>query len=423
MSQPASDSIKKFTTLALIVGLLGLGIAGYGVYQGLLHHDSRPLVSWLIGFSFWFSISIGMFFLIMLWYVFGAGWSIIIRRQLEHALAAIPFLGLIFLPLLLVAWFYKENPGILWEWINPEHPLPGGGTVGADTIYQTKAPYLNLPFFTARVIFYFTAMSLIAYLLRKCSFTLDKDGDARWVLLARKVSAAGIIIVAMSATFAAFDFFMSISYHWFSTMYGVWFFAASMRAGIAATFLLCWALACSGQLKGLFNRGHQYELGCLCLAFTVFWAYISFSQYFLIYNANIPEETFWYNLRELTIDGAKSSWWYLSAYGLVFGHFLFPFLYLLFYKSKVKVYRMVIITCWILSFHLLDLYFNILPNKMVADNALGYTITPFTVTPFDAAALIGVGGICIWAFLRSMVKQEPIPIRDPFIQTSIHHHG
>ncbi|MEE2988279.1 MAG: hypothetical protein VX372_01780, partial [Verrucomicrobiota bacterium] len=157
------------------------------------------------------------------------------------------------------------------------------------------------------------------------------------------------------------------------------------------------------------------------LAFTVFWAYISFSQYFLIYSANIPEETFWYNIREKNFDGGLNSWWWVSM-GLIFGHFLTPFLLLLWYKTKVVIWRTVGVSVWILAFHLLDLYWNIIPGKLVApDHGPGYIVRQFSVSIYDLSALVGVGGICIFAMSRSMKKAEPIPVRDPNILTSINY--
>jgi hypothetical protein len=204
-------------------------------------------------------------------------------------------------------------------------------------------------------------------------------------------------------------------------MYGVWFFAACMRAALAAIIILCVILAARGYLKGILKQSHRYDIGCMMLAFTVFWAYISFSQYFLIYSANIPEEVFWYNIREKNYDGSLNTWWWVSM-GLIFGHFLTPFLLLLWYKTKVVVWRTVAVSVWILAFHLLDLYWNIIPGKIVVpDHGEGYLVRQFSITGFDIAALVGIGGICIFAMCRSMRKAEPIPVRDPNILTSLNY--
>lgn len=417
-----NNNLSKYKNWAFIIGLIGLGIALCGLFIGIFNDNSRPVYSWLIGFTIWFSISIGMLFSLMIWHVFDAGWSIIIRRQLEHAVGVFPWLALIFLPLLLIGWFGK-NPGILWEWMNPNLVVPGAHEIiGEDPVYLHKAGYLNLPFFTIRVVLYFLIYWFWTYKLRTNSYQMDIDGNLSHVRTNRAFAAIGLPLIALVTTFAAFDFFMSLNFEWFSTMYAVWFFATSMRAGHAVTLLICAYLATWGYLRGVFNRGHLYLLGCIFLAFTVFWAYITFCQYFLIYNANIPEETFWFNMRELNADGSKSSWWWLSLFGLILGYFLIPFVILLFYKTKVIMKRMVLLSCWILIFFVCDIYFNVLPYKIEADNVLGYNIIPFTITLWDIAAIIGVGGIWIWSFLSNVHKAEPIPIHDPRIEESLHAH-
>ncbi len=406
---------------AFLLALLGLSFAAYQGYQGFLNDDSRPIMSWLLGFSVWLSVGIGMLFIVMIWHVFGAAWPIVIRRQLEHALAAFPYLAIVFVPLFVLA-FFSEKPGLVWHWLDPNYILPGGETVAEDALYKSKAVFLNRDFFLCRVLAYFVFWCGLATILRLCSFAQEKDGRLNWTHRAHNFSAAGIPLCAIASTFAAFDFFMSLSYHWFSTMFGVWFFATSMRAGLAATVVICYLLSTRGHLKGFYKQAHRYDLGSMCFAFTVFWAYIVFSQYFLIYNANVPEETFWFNIRELSANWEHNTWWYLGLWGLVGGYFAVPFLYLLFYRNKINQGRFLFIAIWIMVFHVVDLYYNILPAQTAADNLVGYVVNEFSVTLTDLAAIIGVGALCVWAFLRSLPKAAPIPLRDPRIELSIHHH-
>ena len=220
---------------------------------------------------------------------------------------------------------------------------------------------------------------------------------------------------------------MSLEYQWFSTMYGVWFFASGMRAALAVTILICLYLVANGKLKGLFKQAHQYDLACLSLTFTIFWAYVSFSQYFLIYSANIPEETFWFTIREIDPNTGLRSGWFWVSMGLIFGHFFFPFLYLLFYRNKVDVPKLVFIVCWILVFHLLDLYWNIIPGREIVPGAyVGYEARPVVGSHllWGLFSLVGVGCLCAWAVIRSFQSgvAEIIPIRDPRIRESINHH-
>ncbi|MGF1449052.1 MAG: hypothetical protein ACFB20_06510 [Opitutales bacterium] len=416
---------RDLSSLALIVGIVGLVIAGAGLIYGLSAADPRPLESWLLGFTFWFSTLVGTLMLIMMFYVFDAGWATVIRRQMEHILAAMPIVCASFLPVLVICLFSSDIS--LWKWLHPGViTYPGTDElVKNDVLYQHKAGYLNTGFFLVRIVLYFAVMIFLASKLRAWSFGMDTNPDPKTYIRSRALSAAGIILTALTATFAAVDFYMSISYHWFSTMYGVWFFATSMRLGLAATIILCFFLGYRGHLKGLYKPAHEYYLGCLCLAFTIFWAYISFSQYFLIYNANIPEETFWYNVRELTETWETSAWYWFSIGGLVIGFFLVPFFYLLWYPNKFGE-RLLFIAGWIAVFAIFDFYFNIIPGKKDLDGAseqypLGYKLDGVLSGSivFDLAAIVGIGGLCLWATLRSMKKTEIIPIHDPRIDESV----
>ncbi len=434
---PTETTENKFDLSTKLLGgsFVGLGIGLIGLFTGLSSGDKEPFLGWLWGCAFWLSIAIGMLMLIMIFRVFNSQWTPVVRRQLEHGLAAFPWLALCFAPLLLIALFGGENSGILWSWINPDSVtyapphLQGEEslTVADDVLHQKKSGYLNLYFFSFRLILYFGIFCGLSHWLRKVSFTQDKDGDPNWTHLGMKISAAGIPAAALALTFGAFDLFMSLEYQWFSTMYGVWFFASSIRAALAVIIIGCLYLSTKGSLKGIYNQAHQYDLACLSLAFTVFWAYISFSQYFLIYSANIPEETFWYTIREINPNTGERSGWFWVSMGLIFGHFFFPFLYLLFYRNKIVGVRLVFIVSWILVFHLLDLYWNIIPGREIAPGAfVGYeTRAVFGSHLFwGLATLVGAGCLSAWAVLRSFQSKaaEDIPIRDPRILDSIHYH-
>ena len=422
-----ASSQAGFSTKLLGAAGLGLGLGLIGICYGWSTGEKGPFLGWLWGLSFWLSIGIGMLMLTLLFRVFNSQWTPIVRRQLEHCLAAFPYLAGCFAPLLLVVWFGGDQDGILWHWVNPDNEIPGGHTVEHDVLHQKKSGYLSVLFFSIRSIGYFALFCGLSHWMRKVSFSQDRDGESNWTRLGHNIAAGGVPALALCLTFAAFDWFMSLEYQWFSTMYGVWFFAGSMRAALATTIILCFYLSTRGDLRGLYNRAHQYDLACLSLAFTVFWAYISFSQYFLIYNANIPEETFWYIIREINPNTGEKSGWWLVGLALVFGHFFFSFLYLLFYKNKVDPPRILFIVAWILAFHLLDLYWNIIPGR---------DVNPEAVAGFDAravlgdhliwgiASLIGIGGLCGWAILKSYRESdcEIIPVRDPRIKDSINYH-
>tara|TARA_B100001769_G_scaffold189548_1_gene150571 strand:- start:569 stop:1843 length:1275 start_codon:yes stop_codon:yes gene_type:complete len=420
-NQEDISKIQSVGFIALITGVVGLSVGAFGLYSGLESNDARPLISWLIGLSFWLSIALGLLFLTQIWYVFHARWPTIIRRQCEHCFSALPWIFILFSPLLLISFFH-DNPGILWKWMDGSNVLPGGhGLIQDDPLFQWKSVYLNPVFFTARAFIFFGVFIGLAYFLKKWSFDTDKTGDVENIHKARRLSSVGLFLLATASTLGAIDWFKSLDYHWFSTMYGVWFFAASVRAALSTILIFCIIASAKGYLKGTFNQAHRYDLGCMMLAFTIFWTYISFSQYFLIHNANIPEETYWYNIREHNGDGVHNSWWVISML-LIFCHFVVPFLLLLWYKTKIIIWRSIFVAVWILVFHAIDLYWNLVPGKVIdAAASHGYYIRQFSVEIFDIAALIGVGGICIWAVCQSMLRAEPIPIKDPNILKSLNH--
>lgn len=412
----------KWQQRALQVGLVFLVLGIVGLFVGGGNDPARPFLGWLIGISFWLSILVGMLFLLMIWWMFDSGWSVILRRQIEHALSGLPILALVFFPLVVLSLLAADGGMVPWIWMDGAAPVPGGhGSVSQDVLYVHKSPYLERTFFILRYFIYFGSWIGLAYFFRKWSFNMDATGDHANVHKSRKLAAAGLFICAFATTFAAIDWFKSLNYHWFSTMYGVWFFAACMRAALSGLVLLMFYSATREDgLKGIVKPVHFYLMGCLMLAFTVFWAYISFSQYFLIYNANIPEETFWYNIRELAADGGKNSWWWVSM-GLIFLNFFVPFLYLLWYRNKFGM-RLKVIAIWIGVLHLLDLYWNIVPQKLYADNKMGYVVRQFGINWVDLCMIIGVGALMVWAYLRSAGRERPIPIRDPRIEESINCH-
>jgi hypothetical protein len=425
-----TPSTSSISTKLIAGAILGLSVGLIGLFQGLESGDKAPFLGWLWGCSFWLSIAIGMLMLIMIFRVFNSRWTPVVRRQQEHALSAFPWLAICFLPLLLVAWLGKDHSGILWSWVNSQAntvEVSSVISVADDVLHQKKAGYLNLNFFTIRLIGYFAIFCGISHWLRKVSFSQDKDGDPAWTHQGTRVSAIGIPAAALALTFGAFDLFMSLEYQWFSTMYGVWFFASGMRAALAVTILICLYLVSKGTLKGLFQQAHKYDLACLSLTFTIFWAYVSFSQYFLIYSANIPEETFWYTIREINPNTGEVSGWFWVSMGLIFGHFFFPFLYLLFYRNKVDSPKLIFIVCWILAFHLLDLYWNIIPGREIVPGAfVGFEAREVLGSHlfWGIFTLIGVGCLSAWAVVRSFQSgvAEIVPIRDPRILDSINHH-
>lgn len=421
LSTPLASTVSSSTS-SLATKALGLGLAGIAATAaGLFMADGKTIgLSWLVGLSFWIGIAIGMLFLVMIHHIFDASWSVVLRRQFEHGLAAFPWLLLLFVPLIVVAW---SHPHLIWKWMDPTYDLTqigGEGTVGEDVLWTKKAGFLNVYFFTFFTLGSFLSWIFLSSRFRRNSFTQDTDGDIKWTTSSRKWSAGGLALTALTMTGAVILWIKSLDYHWFSTMFGVWYFAGAVRAALAVGVILLVWLWKRGDLKGVLNNNHLHSIGQLMFAFTVFWAYVTFSQYFLIWNANIPEETFWYNLREMNLSTGEFNQWGVIGMFLLFGHFLLPFLVLVFYKVKLSKVWMPRVAGFIAFVVLIDIIYNIMPSKktLVGDAYPFFSSSLLWI----ATSVIGIGGVCFWAYLKSFGTTKLIPIRDPRITECLTHH-
>lgn len=255
----------------LMAGLIGLG----GSLLGAFIYPKLFAYSWLFAFTFFFTLCVGCLFWTCLHHATDAEWSVVVRRQLENVAVLIPYLFLFFIPVLLCV-------GLLFKWWNIGP--------GEDPLLDAKQPYLSKGFFLLRAALYFLLLSWISLSLRRRSTAQDADGAAWRSLSMRKFGIGGIPVVALCLTFAAFDWLMGLDYHWFSTMWGVYIFAGAAGSSMSLLVLIVTALKRHGYLK-VVNAEHYHVMGKFLLAFTVFWAYIGFSQYMLIWYANMPEET------------------------------------------------------------------------------------------------------------------------------------
>lgn len=399
--------IKPGTWLG--AGLLFIALTAVGLFVDTAAHVG---FSWLVAICFWLAITLGALLLVMIHHVFDAGWSTVPRRVFEHWLAAFVPLAVLFAPLVIAGAYL--HPGLVWSWLDVTNPQIAG-----DVLWSKKSGFLNPTAFVIATVAFFAIWIGFSARLRHHSFAQDEDGSAEHTRANRFLSGAGIPITGLSLTFGAFYWFMSLEYHWFSTMYGVYFFAGCMRAMLAFTALLCIYLTSRGVLRGIFHSAHLLNFGNLMLTFTIFWGYIAFSQYFLIWNANVPEETFWFNVREFNPSTGEFNSWRWVGLALVFAHFLIPFLYLLQNPLKKRTGPMIFISVWILATQLLDFFFNILPAQKLAN---GDPVPFGTGAVWFVTALLGIGGVCMWAFSSSMMKARAIPIRDPRIVESLHLH-
>jgi hypothetical protein len=412
---PASDSTASTAGKALTIGIVGLVLTALGLF---VSGAQTVAMAYLVGITYWTAMAIGMLLLVLIHHIVDAGWSVVIRRQFEHGLSAFKWLAVLFLPLMISAWM---KPGLIWPWMDLGHEMHGGHTVGADPLYLKKASFLNLGMFTGMTIAFFLIWSWLSARLRKASFAQDADGDIKWTRMNRVTAAIGLPLTALSLTFAAIYWVKSLEYHWFSTMYGVWFFANCVRGALSlGIVIMIWLLNRGDYQGGVFNKNQLHCISTLAFAFTVFWAYVTFSQYFLIWNANVPEETFWYNLREINADGTPNQWKYVGIVVILFGHFVVPFLAMLSYRFKTTPHIIRRIALWILGVILVDLCYNILP---ALKDEHGNPFPFFSITLlWVATSVAGIGGVCAWAYLKSFPTTKLIPIRDPRIAECLTHH-
>jgi hypothetical protein len=411
---PAEISTASAASKALTIGIIGLVLTALGLFVS----DTQVVaMSYLVGVTYWVAMAIGFLMLVLIHHVVDASWSVVIRRQWEHGLVSFKWLALLFLPLLITAWI---KPGLVWPWMDLSHPIREG-TVATDVLYQKKSGFLNVNMFTGMTVAFFASWIGLSALLRKASFSQDADGAAKWTSMNRKVSAIGVIMTALTLTFAAVYWIKSLEYHWFSTMYGVWFFANCVRGGLSlGIIIMVWLLHRGDYKGGVYNVNQLHCISTLAFAFTVFWAYVTFSQYFLIWNANVPEETFWYNIREVNLDGSPNQWKYVGIIAILFGHFVVPFCLMLSYRYKTTPVIIRRIAYWILAVILIDLCYNILPALREAN---GNPLPFFSIAlVWVLTSVIGVGGVCVWSYLKSFPTTKLIPIRDPRIAECLTHH-
>jgi hypothetical protein len=313
----------------------------------------------------------------------------VVRRIGETVFATIPVMAALFLPVLL---------GLhdLYEWTHAE-------AVASDALLQWKTPYLNVPFFLIRAALYFGCWSFIALLYYRGSRGQDATGDPAVSARLRRLAGPGIIVLALTTSFASVDWIMSLTPHWYSTIFGVYFFAGSFVGFIALLSVVAVAMRQAGLLDTVISAEHLQDIGKLLFAFTAFWAYIAFSQFFLIWYANLPEETIWYRER------MEGSWITVSLF-LMAGHFGVPFFYLMGRAVKRRGWTLAIGGAWLLGMHFVDLYWQVMP-----------TLHPegFSPSLLDVAALVTVGGCFVAAASWLMRRQALVPLRDPRLAESL----
>ncbi|MDZ7772018.1 MAG: hypothetical protein U5K31_04660 [Balneolaceae bacterium] len=370
------------------VGVVALIATAVGYF---LDHD-QFFFSYLVSFAFYSSIGLACLFFVMLQHVTRSHWSVALRRIPEAFSSNLWIWGLFIIPVLL-------GMHSLYHWTHAD-------AVAADPVLQGKVPYLNTPFFIARQVLYFAIWSFLGYRLYRKSVEMDETGDWGLQTLLRRTSGPGIFVFGITFAFASFDWMMSLDPHWYSTMFGVYYFAMSFQAFFAMMILLVLFLWKRGLLTDTLQKGHLYDLSVQMFGFTIFYAYIAFSQFLLIYYANIPEETVWF-LERLQGGYQYLAWFYL------FGRFVIPFVVLLPKWVKTNTRIVSTVSVLILVSHLVELYWIIMPVL----NEHGFHFNWMTLT-----ALLGLGGVFLGFFFHRYAQGKMVPLKDPRLADSLDKH-
>jgi hypothetical protein len=387
MSPIASPALERLQRTGLAVG----GLFLVALAAGFALDPAQFFRSWLLGWLFWTGVAVGCLGLAMLNHLTGGLWGLVPRRLHEAAARTLPAMALLFVPVLL-------GVSSLYTWAKPE-------VVAADALLQKKALYLNVPFFVLRAAFYFAVWALLAWLVSSWSRKQDGGADPGRAARLRGLSAAGLVLLSLTTTFASVDWGMSLAPHWFSTIYGVLFIVGWTLSALAFTIVLLSRLRGEEPFARALQPVTVHDLGKLLLAFTMLWGYVNFSQFLIIWSGNISEETPFY-LRRL-----HGGWQAVAILLLVF-HFALPFALLLSRPLKRSARALAGVAALMLLMQLVDLYWLIGPDLL----GHGHEHVPLRVHWMDLAAALGLGGLWLSLFARQARTAPVLPEGEPEVR-------
>jgi len=384
------DYVKK--DLPPIISKIGFGLTAIGLLLVVLAYftdSTRSAFNNIILLMFLTSIGLGSLFLVALEYLGGAIWSTPFRRIPEILGGTLIILPIIAIPIYL-------NLHDLYHWTHT-------AVVATDEILSHKSGYLNESFFTIRIIGYFVIWILFYFILTKNSKKQDLTKDASLTKVNTKVSAIFVPFFAITVTFSSIDWMMSLEPHWFSTIFGVYYFSGTFLAALAMTTFLIVYLSEKGMFGNNIVSDHYYSFGALLYGFVNFWAYIAFSQFMLIWYANLPEETFWF------LNRWEGTWMIYSVVFMIV-HFLVPFFALVSQPAKTNARRLKFMSIWILVTHFMDMYFLVMPTFSPEGVALGWIELGFFLLAF---------GLVFLVFSYFGKSTNLMPIGDPKLKRGI----
>lgn len=404
---PIEDEKFSFPILAKLVcfGLMAVGAVTFGL--SWIGGREVAYSGWTI--AFWYTLGLALFgaIFIAISHVSGSGWHTTLKRVPEAMMAYFPVAAIVALVLLSSFLFAKPS---FYEWAHFEHH----GDLHSDLI-EGKIAYLNVPFFIIRTVLYFGVWIAAAWALVRLSRKQDVDGDLKHTFNARKISAAFCVLFALTASFAAFDYVMSIEAAWFSTMFGVYQFGGIMSSGFAMLALLLIYLKKSGYLRNAVNENHFHNVGIWLLSSATFWAYVWFSQFMLVWYSNIPEETAHFYARW------EGPWFWISFVVNPLLSWVIPFLMLLPRPNKRNMKTLGIAAAICLVGRFVDIWQYVMPRPHLGEDHLPAAHYGLS-TIYLAGVTAGMVGLFLFITLKALEKAPLLAKKDPYFEESAHHH-
>ena len=373
--------IARWQRNSLLVGVAGVLLA---VVAFLIDRE-QFLRSYLFAYLYWTGMALGCLAILLMHHVVGGKWGMLIRRLCEAGARTLPFMAVLLIPILL-------GMTTLYVWARPEE--------AHDVNIQSKAAYLNVPFFVARAIVYFAIWFLYSHLLSKWSSELDRTHDERLISRMRAVSAPGLVVLTLTTTFAFVDWIMSLEPHWFSTIYGAMFLIGEMVESFAFVIALMIILSKTSPLKEYVTPQHIHDLGNMLFAFMVLWAYLSFSQFLIIWAGNLPDEIPWY------LSRLRGGWGWVALTIVIF-HFAVPFALLLFRGIKRREDRLFSVCLLMIVIRLVDVYWITEP---------AFYGQRLQIHWMDFVTPLAIGGLWLGVFFGQLKSQPLVPVGDPRLQ-------
>ena len=385
----ALPAVDRVQIGALVACGLGLLLCAFGWFQ-----DADQFYrSWLFGFLFWIGVALGCLSITLIHDLTGGLWGLVIRRLLEAGARTLPYLAVFFLPVAL-------GLSHVYPWARPD-------VVASDPLLQHKSLYLNAPFFLARTFFYFGVWFLLSHLQSRWSDELDRGGNyLKASRRLRGLGGAGLLLMGLTITFSAIDWAMSLNPHWFSTVYGVLFMVGQALSALAFIIVCVAKFGAEPPLQAVLRKEQVHDLGKLMLAFVMLWAYISFTQFLIIWAGNLPEEIPFYLQR---LQGG----WQFLALALVLFHFALPFAVLLSRDLKRNAKTLGLVAGLVLAIRVVDLYWLVAPDLAGHHGAGAPGLHPHWL---DLAALLAVGGAWLFLFGRELRARPLLPVGEPEIK-------